>query len=86
MTQVIIHIEPDLKNKVKRLAGIEGKNVSQLMHGLLVKYIMERDMSTHREELDLKNLKQSANLYADLYDQNEELQELTETALQGWPE
>ncbi len=50
-TQMIIHIEPDLKNKINRLAGIDGKNVSQLVHDLLVKYIMERDMSTHIDEI-----------------------------------
>lgn len=39
-----------------------------------------------REELELQSLQQSATLYAELYAQDEELHELTETALQGWPE
>ena len=39
-----------------------------------------------REELELQSLKQSANLYAELYEQDEELHELTETAIQDWPE
>ncbi len=65
MTQVIIHIEPDLKNKVKRLAGIEGKNVSQLMHGLLVKYIMERDMSTHRSSVSTHQDNRRINIRRD---------------------
>ena len=39
-----------------------------------------------REELELQNLKQSANLYAEIYEEDEELQELTETAVQEWPE
>ena len=39
-----------------------------------------------REELELQSLKQSANLYAEIYEQDEELHELTETAIQDWPE
>lgn len=39
-----------------------------------------------REELELQSLKQSADLYAEIYEQGVELHELTETALQGWPE
>lgn len=39
-----------------------------------------------REELELQNLKQSANLYAELYEEDAELQELTTVAIQEWPE
>ncbi|MDH3676457.1 MAG: hypothetical protein OES12_13255 [Anaerolineae bacterium] len=39
-----------------------------------------------KEELELQNLKQSANLYAEIYAEETELQELTETAIQDWPE
>jgi len=39
-----------------------------------------------REELDLQSLKQSANLYAEIYQEDEELQDLTEMAIQEWPE
>jgi hypothetical protein len=39
-----------------------------------------------REELELQSLKQSANLYAEIYEQDEELHELTEAAIQDWPE
>ncbi len=39
-----------------------------------------------REELELQSLQQSAALYAELYDQDAELHELAETALQDWPE
>ncbi len=39
-----------------------------------------------REELEVQSLKQSANLYAEIYEQDKELRELTETAIQGWPE
>jgi hypothetical protein len=36
-------------------------------------------------ELALEELRQSAEIYADLYETDPDLQELTETALQGWP-
>lgn len=39
-----------------------------------------------KEELELQNLKKSADLYAELYEQDEELQGLTGSALQDWPE
>jgi hypothetical protein len=39
-----------------------------------------------REELELQSLKQSANLYAEIYEEDEELQDLTEMAVQEWPE
>ena len=39
-----------------------------------------------REELELQSLKQSAALYAELYAQDGELHELTESALEDWPE
>jgi len=39
-----------------------------------------------REELELQSLQQSASLYAELYEQDEELHELTETAIEEWPE
>jgi hypothetical protein len=39
-----------------------------------------------KEELELQSLKQSANLYAEVYEEDNELQELTELAIEGWPE
>ena len=39
-----------------------------------------------KEELELQSLKQSANLYAEVYAEETELQEVTKTAIQGWPE
>lgn len=38
-----------------------------------------------RQELERKNLQKSANLYAEVYQEDEEVQELTESALAGWP-
>ncbi len=39
-----------------------------------------------QEELELQNLRESADLYAEIYDDDAELQELTEIAISGWPE
>jgi hypothetical protein len=36
--------------------------------------------------LELENLKKSAELYSEIYSENDNLKELTETALSGWPE
>ena len=39
----------------------------------------------HRE-LERRELKESAELYAELYESDEELQMLAEASLEGWPE
>ena len=39
-----------------------------------------------KEELELQSLKQSAALYAEIYEEEAELQELTEAAISEWPE
>jgi len=38
------------------------------------------------EELELQSLKESADLYAEIYETDRELEELTDTAISGWPE
>jgi len=50
-TQMIVRIDPDLKNKVSRLAKAEGKNLSELVRDLLVNYTRERDMSATIDSL-----------------------------------
>jgi hypothetical protein len=42
-------------------------------------------LSYLKEELELQSLKQSADLYAEVYAEDSELKELTETAISGWP-
>lgn len=39
-----------------------------------------------KDELDRQSLKQSANLYAEIYEEDTTLQEMTELALADWPE
>jgi predicted DNA-binding protein len=50
-TQMIIRVEPTLKNKVSQLAKAEGKNLSELVRELLVKYTKERDASAYIDNL-----------------------------------
>lgn len=39
-----------------------------------------------KKEIELESLRQSAELYSEIYSEDDELKELTETALNGWPE
>lgn len=39
-----------------------------------------------KKEIEEQNLKESADLYAEIYAEETELQELTEAATTGWPE
>lgn len=48
---MIIRVEPGLKNKVSQLAKAEGKNLSELVRELLLKYTKERDMSAYIDNL-----------------------------------
>lgn len=48
--------------------------------------MVQTDLQRMEEQLALQQLQQSANLYAELYEEETELRELTETAITGWPE
>ena len=39
-----------------------------------------------KKEMELESLKKSADLYSEIYSDDEDLKGLTETALTGWPE
>ena len=39
-----------------------------------------------RARLARERLEESARLYAEIYDEDEDLRQLTEAALEGWPE
>ncbi|MCD6151589.1 MAG: hypothetical protein J7J70_08080 [Deltaproteobacteria bacterium] len=39
-----------------------------------------------KNTLELENLKKSAELYSEIYSEDDDLKELTETAISGWPE
>lgn len=50
-TQMIVRVDPDLKEKVSRLAQSEGKNLSELVRELLEKYTKERDIGAYIDDL-----------------------------------
>ncbi len=50
-TQMIIRVEPSLKDKVRKLAKSEGKNLSELVRELLENYTKERDMGAYIDNL-----------------------------------
>jgi len=39
-----------------------------------------------KKEMELESLRKSAELYSEIYSEDDDLKELTETALNGWPE
>ena len=39
-----------------------------------------------KEEYDRQDLELSADLYAEVYEEDPELQQLTQAAISGWPE
>jgi len=39
-----------------------------------------------KKNIEINQLKQSADLYKELYDKDEEIQLITESAISGWPE
>jgi predicted transcriptional regulator len=50
-TQMIVRIDPDLKDKVNNLAKAEGKSVSEVVRELLEEYVKNRDISLYIDEL-----------------------------------
>ena len=55
-------------------------------YGFEDKSALVRAALTHlQQELARENLQKSADLYAEVYEEDEEVRELTETALVGWP-
>ncbi len=39
-----------------------------------------------KTEIELESLRKSADLYSEIYSEDDDLKELTETAVTGWPE
>jgi hypothetical protein len=77
MYQVKISLTEPL---IKLLANCEA-------YGFKDKSAMVRTaLAQFQRELELRQLKESAELYAELYEDDAELRELTETALEGWPQ
>ena len=50
-TQMIIRLDPGLKDKVSKLAKKEGKSLSELVRELLEKYTKDRDIGSYIDNL-----------------------------------
>jgi predicted DNA-binding protein len=50
-TQMIIRIEPELRDKVGSLARAEGKTTSQVVRNLLEEYVRSRDIGAYVDDL-----------------------------------
>ena len=50
-TQMIIRIEPELKDKVTRFARTEGKTTSEVVRELLEEYVSSRDIAAYVDGL-----------------------------------
>lgn len=50
-TQMIIRINPEIKDRLNKLAKVEGKTTSQMVRELIEDYIKERDISTYIDDL-----------------------------------
>ncbi|MEK6531337.1 MAG: ribbon-helix-helix protein, CopG family [Deltaproteobacteria bacterium] len=49
--QMIIRMNPELKDKLNKLARTEGKTTSQMVRGLIEDYIKEHDISSYIDNL-----------------------------------
>ncbi len=77
MERVKVSLTPPLNEFLSRHA----------FYGFSDKSAMARAaLSRLKEEIELQLLQQSADLYAEEYEDDRELQELTKAALAGWPE
>jgi len=50
-TQMIIRIDDEVKNRLNKLARMEGKTTSEMVRGLIEEYIKERDISSYIDDL-----------------------------------
>jgi predicted DNA-binding protein len=50
-TQMIVRINPELKNKVNSLAKAEGKSISEVVRELLEDYVKNRDIGFYIDDL-----------------------------------
>lgn len=48
--------------------------------------LVRKAIDNYRKELEIQKLRKSADLYAEIYNKDHELQELTNSAISEWPE
>ncbi len=50
-TQMIIRIDSEMKNRLNKLARVEGKTTSQMVRELIEDYIREKDIGAYVDNL-----------------------------------
>ena len=50
-TQMIIRMDSEMKNRLNKLARVEGKTTSQMVRELIEDYIREKDIGTYIDDL-----------------------------------
>ncbi len=77
MHQVKISLDVAELEFINRHKAFGFKNRSAMVRAALKKM---------REKLEEEQMMASADLYAEIYQADDELQQITEAALEGWPE
>lgn len=49
--QLIIRIDPDLKDRLFKMAQSEGKPASRMVRDIIAEYVRERDIGAHIDDL-----------------------------------
>jgi predicted DNA-binding protein len=50
-TQMIIRIDSEMKNRLNKLARVEGKTTSQMVRELIESYVREKDIGVYIDDL-----------------------------------
>ncbi len=50
-TQMIIRIDSEVKNRLSKLARVEGKTTSQMVRELIEEHLKEKDIGTYIDDL-----------------------------------
>ena len=77
MLQAKFSVETNQAHFLKNYKAYGFKNKSSMLRAALDHY---------KKDVELESLINSADLYSEIYSENDDLKELTETALTGWPE
>jgi DNA-binding transcriptional MerR regulator len=77
MLSTKFHLTPQLEEFINNYRLYSFRDRNALIQAALLRL---------QQELELQNLKHSANLYAEVYEEDDELQTLTQATVDGWPE
>ncbi len=50
-TQMMVRIDPKIKERIEKLARLEGKTTSQMVRELITEHLKERDIGTYIDGL-----------------------------------